>query len=70
MKIIEIVIPVEKLSSVKSIISQHDSEVLWVSSDEDGKNMIRALVSDEKRQSVLDVLQPFVTAIGEKNETP
>ena len=40
MKIIEIVIPVEKLSAVKSIISQYDSEVLWVSSDEDGKNMI------------------------------
>ena len=57
MKIIEIVTPAEKLTAVKSIISQNDSEVLWVSSDEYGKNMIRALVSDEKRQSVLDALQ-------------
>ena len=64
MKIIEIVTPVEKLSAVKSIISQHDSEVLWVSSDEDGKNMIRALVSDEKRQSVLDALQGVIGTQG------
>ena len=64
MKIIEIVIPVEKLSSVKNIISQHDSEVLWVSSDEDGKNMIQALVSDEKRQSVLDALQGLIGTQG------
>tara|TARA_Y100001936_G_scaffold157121_1_gene153396 strand:- start:1484 stop:2470 length:987 start_codon:yes stop_codon:yes gene_type:complete len=60
MKIIEIVIPVEKLASVKSIILQHDSEVLWVSSDGDGNNMIRALVSDDERQSVLDSLQGLI----------
>ena len=60
MKIIEIVTPVEKLAAVKSIISQHDSEVLWVSSDGDGKNMIRALVSDDERQSVLDSLQGLI----------
>ena len=60
MKIIEIVIPVEKLASVKSIILQHDSEILWVSSDGDGNNMIRALVSDDERQSVLDSLQGLI----------
>ena len=64
MKIIEIVTPAEKLTAVKSIISQHDSEVLWVSSDEYGKNMIRALVSDEKRQSVLDALQGLIGTQG------
>jgi uncharacterized hydrophobic protein (TIGR00341 family) len=58
MKIIEIVTPVENLSAVESIIDQHDSEILWVSpEDEGGKKMIRVLVSDDKRQSVLDALQ-------------
>tara|TARA_Y100001936_G_scaffold157122_1_gene153404 strand:- start:1487 stop:2473 length:987 start_codon:yes stop_codon:yes gene_type:complete len=60
MKIIEIVTPVEKLATVKSIILKHDSEVLWVSSDGDGKNMVRALVSDDERQSVLDSLQGLI----------
>ncbi|MBM15928.1 MAG: TIGR00341 family protein [Nitrospina sp.] len=60
MKIIEIVTPVEKLATVKSIILKHDSEVFWVSSDEDGKNMVRALVSDDERQSVLDSLQGLI----------
>ncbi|MBT5471182.1 MAG: TIGR00341 family protein [Nitrospina sp.] len=57
MKIIEIVTPVENLPAVESIITQHDSEILWVNSDEEEKRMIRALVSDEQRQSVLDALQ-------------
>jgi len=57
MKIIEIVTPSENLATVESIIDQHDSEVLWVNTDDDGKKMIRVLVSDDQRQSVLDALQ-------------
>ena len=45
MKIIEIVTPSENLSTVESIIDQHDSEVLWINTDDDGKKMIRVLVS-------------------------
>ncbi|MBN4077786.1 hypothetical protein JYT29_00460 [Nitrospina gracilis] len=57
MKIIEIVTPVENLSAVESIIDQHDSEMLWVSpEDDDGKKMIRVLVNDDQMQSVLDAL--------------
>ncbi len=57
MKIIEIVTPVENLPAVESILEQHNSEVLWINSDEEEKRMIRALVSDDQRQSVLDALQ-------------
>lgn len=58
MKIIEIVTPSKNLSPVRSIIDQHDSEVHWVSPvDEKGRQMIRVLVSDDQRQSVLDALQ-------------
>ena len=57
MKIIDVVTPAKNLSAVESIIGQHDSEVLWVSADEDRKKVIRALVSDDQRQSLLDALQ-------------
>ena len=58
MKIIEIVTPIENFSAVESIITRHDSEILWVNVDEDKKKKrVRALVSDDQRQSVLDALQ-------------
>ena len=58
MKIIEIITPVKNLPAVKSIIDQHDSKMLWMSpEDADGKKMLRVLVSDDQRQSVLDALQ-------------
>ena len=58
MKIIEIVTPIENFSAVESIITQHDSEILWVNVDEDKKKKrVRTLVSDDQRQSVLDALQ-------------
>ena len=56
MKIIEIVTPIENFSAVESIITRHDSEILWVNIDEDKKKKrVRALVSDDHRQSVLDL---------------
>ena len=57
MKIIEIVTPSENLPAVEGIIRQHDSEILWVNSNENGGKMIRSLVSDDQRQAVLDALQ-------------
>ncbi len=57
MKTIEIVTLVDNLAAVESIIAQHDSEVLWVSADGGKKKMVRALVSDDQRQSLLDALQ-------------
>ena len=57
MKIIEIVTPSKNLPAVEGIINQHDSEILWVNSNENGGKMIRALVSDDQRQAVLDALQ-------------
>ena len=57
MKIIEIVAPSENLPAVENIIKQHDSEILWVNSNENGGKMVRALVSDDQRQAVLDALQ-------------
>ena len=58
MKIIEIVTPIENFSAVESIITRHDSEILWVNVDEDKKKKrVRTLVSDDQRQSVLDALQ-------------
>ncbi|MZH13671.1 MAG: TIGR00341 family protein [Nitrospinae bacterium] len=65
MKIIEIVTPSENLPAVESIIGQHDSEILWVNSSENGRKMIRAMVSDEQRQSVLDALQGLFGSDGQ-----
>ena len=58
MKIIEIVTPIENFFAVESIITRYQSEILWVNIDEDKKKKrVRALVSDDQRQSVLDALQ-------------
>ena len=57
MKIIEIVTPSGNFPAVESIIKQHDSEILWINSNDNGEKMIRALVTDEQRQALLDALQ-------------
>lgn len=58
MKLIEVVTSAENLKPVTSIAEQHDSEVNWVgSTDDQGRKLIRLLVGDEDRQSVLDALQ-------------
>ena len=58
MKLIEVITGAQNLKPVTSIAEQHDSEVNWVgSADEQGRQLIRILVSDENRQSVLDALQ-------------
>ena len=58
MKLIEVITDAQNLKPVTSIAEQHDSEVNWVgSADEQGRQLIRILVSDENRQSVLDALQ-------------
>jgi uncharacterized hydrophobic protein (TIGR00341 family) len=58
MKLIEVITSAQNLKPVTSIAEQHDSEVNWVGSpDEEGRQLIRMLVSDENRQSVLDALQ-------------
>ena len=58
MKLIEVITGAQNLKPVTSIAAQHNSEVNWVgSADEQGRQLIRILVSDENRQSVLDALQ-------------
>ena len=58
MKLIEVITDAQNLKPVTSIAGQHNSEVNWVgSADEQGRQLIRILVSDENRQSVLDALQ-------------
>ena len=58
MKLIEVITDAQNLKPVTSITGQHNSEVNWVgSADEQGRQLIRILVSDENRQSVLDALQ-------------
>jgi uncharacterized hydrophobic protein (TIGR00341 family) len=58
MKLIEVVTSAQNLKPVTSIAEQHDSEVNWVGPpDEKDRQLIRLLVSDENRQSVLDALQ-------------
>jgi len=61
MKLIEVVTSTQNLKPVISIAEQHDSEVNWIgSSEEQGKNLIRILVNNDKRQLVLDALQGFL----------
>ena len=61
MKLIEVVTSAQNLKPVTSIAEQHDSEINWVGPpDEMDRQLIRILVSDENRQSVLDALQGFL----------
>ena len=58
MKLIEVITDKNNLQPVTSIAEQHDSEVNWVGTpDIQGRQLIRILVNDEDRQSVLDALQ-------------
>jgi uncharacterized hydrophobic protein (TIGR00341 family) len=65
MKLIEVITSTENLKPVKSIADQHNSEVNWVGPpDDEGRQIIRILVSGEDRQSVLDALQGFLGPKG------
>ena len=58
MKLIEVITDQKNLQPVTSIAEQHNSEVNWVGTpDMQGRQLIRILVSDKDRQSVLDALQ-------------
>ncbi len=58
MKLIEVITDAQNRKPVTSIAEQHNSEVNWIGpADEQGRQLIRILVSDENRQSVLDALQ-------------
>jgi uncharacterized hydrophobic protein (TIGR00341 family) len=61
MKLIEVITDEKNLQTVTSIAEQHKSEVNWVgSTDNQGRQLIRILVNDEDRQSVLDALQSLL----------
>ena len=58
MKLIEVITSAQNLKPVTSIAEQHHSEIKWVGPpDNEDRQLIRILVSDEDRQSVLDALQ-------------
>ena len=58
MKLIEVITDMKNYGPVISIAEKHASEVYWQGApDQDGRQLIRILVSDETRQSVLDALQ-------------
>jgi len=58
MKLIEVITDEKNLHPVTSIAQQHHSEVNWVGSpDMQCRQLIRILVNNENRQSILDALQ-------------
>jgi len=58
MKLIEVVTDAKNHELVIRIAKQHDSEIYWQGTpNQEGRQSIRILVSDEDRQSVLDALQ-------------
>ena len=58
MKLIEVTTDEKNLQPVTSIAEQHHSEVNWVGSpDMQCRQLIRILVNNENRQSILDALQ-------------
>jgi uncharacterized hydrophobic protein (TIGR00341 family) len=58
MKLIEVITDEKNLQPVTSIAEQHHSEVNWVGSpDRQCRQLIRILVNNENRQSILDALQ-------------
>ena len=58
MKLIEVITDAKNHDLVIRIAKQHDSEIYWQGTpNQEGRQSIRILVSDEDRQSVLDALQ-------------
>ena len=58
MKLIEVITDAKNHDLVIRIAKQHDSEIYWRGTpNQEGRQSIRILVSDEDRQSVLDALQ-------------
>ena len=58
MKLIEVITDAKNHELVIRIAKQHDSEIYWQGTpNQEGRQSIRILVSDEDRQSVLDALQ-------------
>ena len=58
MKLIEVITDAKNHELVIRIAKQHDSEIYWQGTpNQQGRQSIRILVSDEDRQSVLDALQ-------------
>jgi uncharacterized hydrophobic protein (TIGR00341 family) len=58
MKLIEVITDAKNNELVISIAKQHDSEVYWQGApNQEGRQFIRILVSDENRQSILDSFQ-------------
>lgn len=67
MKIIEVIADSGYVDTVSGIAEQHDCEDVWTSPpSEDGRQIIRMIVSPEKRQDVLDGLQ---SALGASDKT-
>jgi uncharacterized hydrophobic protein (TIGR00341 family) len=61
MKLIEVITDEKNLQPVISIAEQHDSEVNWVGfPDMQCRQLIRILVNNENRQSILDALQALL----------
>lgn len=58
MKLIEVITDKQNMGPVTSIADQHELEINWIGApDQQDRQLIRLLVNDAKRQSVLDALQ-------------
>lgn len=58
MKLIEVITDKQNMAPVTSIADQHELEINWIGApDQQDRQLIRLLVNDAKRQSVLDALQ-------------
>ena len=58
MKLIEVITDKRNMGPVTSIADQHELEINWIGApDQQDRQLIRLLVNDAKRQSVLDALQ-------------
>ena len=61
MKIVEVIADTGHVDTVRSIAEQHGAKDFWMGAqNEDGRCAIRLLVSDEKRQVILDALQTIL----------
>ena len=62
MKIVEVVADDSYIDSIKNIVKKNDVPDFWVvSSENEGRKVVRILVKPEQRQTILDALQGILS---------
>ena len=62
MKIVEVIADESYIDSIKNVVKKNDVPDFWVvSSENEGRKVVRILVKPEQRQIILDALQGILS---------